>query len=75
MATNVPDDVRAMWTDLYRFFDTHYLMNTSSVEAWTEFWQTGADLTLKHEKIPCTFDFVNVIAEMLTKIAAGRKKT
>lgn len=35
--TNVPEPVRAIWTDLYKLFDKYYRMDGSE-EAWIAFW-------------------------------------
>ena len=35
--TNVPDDVRQAWKELYILFDTNYNMDGSE-EAWIEYW-------------------------------------
>lgn len=45
--TNVPEPVREMWTDLYKLFDVHYLMENSE-KAWTAFWNEARNLWEKH---------------------------
>ena len=62
--TNVPDNLRAMWTDLYRFFDVNYLM-PNTADAWQAFWKTGEDLYKKHGLYPYFLPMINIIAEMI----------
>ena len=47
--TNVPANIREMWTDLYVFFDTHYLMENTE-EAWKSFWADAKTLFEKHHE-------------------------
>lgn len=45
--TNVPTEIREMWTDLYKLFDGYFLMeNTDS--NWEGFWTTVRDMAEKH---------------------------
>lgn len=36
--TNVPEDIRAIWTDLYKLFDVHYRMDIHSINDWNAYW-------------------------------------
>lgn len=46
--TNVPQDVRNMWTDLYKLFDRHYCMDGSD-EAWIAFHTEAKELWEKYD--------------------------
>ena len=43
--TNVPQDIRERWTDLYKLFDRFFLMQNTD-EDWNAFW-TEAKALLK----------------------------
>ena len=44
--TNVPGNIREMWTDLYKLFDKHYLLQNTA-EEWQAFWD---DAEILYEK-------------------------
>ena len=35
--TNVPTDLREVWTDLYKLFDKHFLMNLDDQDDWKKY--------------------------------------
>ncbi len=41
--TNVPKEIRDIWTDLYKLFDRHFLI-TGSDEEWDDFWNEAIEL-------------------------------
>lgn len=45
--TNVPNEIREMWADVYRLYDVNYTMPHSPV-AWQEYWKQVEALTKKH---------------------------
>lgn len=45
--TNVPNDIREMWADVYRLFDVNYNM-TNDAESWKKFWDQAEQLNKKH---------------------------
>lgn len=45
--TNVPTNIREMWTELYKLFDRYYQI-PNTPEAWTEFWKAAQALSNKY---------------------------
>ena len=45
--TNVPNDIREMWADVYRLFDSHWNMKHDA-ESWQQFWEQAQELNDKH---------------------------
>lgn len=45
--TNVPQDIREMWADVYRLFDSHYNM-PNTAEAWKAFWDKAEEIRQKY---------------------------
>ena len=45
--TNVPDNIREIWTDLYKLFDRHYLMENNEAD-WKSFWDDAKDIYVKY---------------------------
>lgn len=45
--TNVPNDIREMWADVYRLFDLNYNMKNDA-ESWQKFWEQAEQLNKKH---------------------------
>lgn len=41
--TNVPKEIRDIWTDLYKLFDRHFLI-TGTGEEWKAFWNDAKEL-------------------------------
>jgi len=46
--TNVPDNLREMWADLYRLFDLNYNIKNDA-ESWKKFWEQVEQLNDKHK--------------------------
>ena len=44
--TNVPDNIREAWKELYILFDTNYGMDGSD-KAWTKYWEQANKLIQK----------------------------
>lgn len=62
--TNVPDAIRAIWTDLYKLFDTHYLMSNTEAD-WMLFWKEAEQVWLKYGKSDRVMDGINLVSEMI----------
>ena len=62
--TNVPDPVREMWTDLYKLFDIHYLMENTD-EAWASFWNDSSMLWEKHGRNSFIVDGAWIVAKYI----------
>ena len=63
--TNVPNNIRDMWSDVYKLYDINYNMPNTK-EAWEKFWQQATAVTDKHTK-DCHFvnEMINVVVSML----------
>ena len=45
--TNVPNEIREMWADVYRLFDVNYNM-PNTADAWKKFWDQAEQLREKY---------------------------
>lgn len=63
--TNVPDNIRALWKDIYVLFDTHWNMDNTA-KAWEEFWEKAKEI---YGKIPDDEFRDNVVIELLENVA------
>lgn len=72
--TNVPDRIREFWKDIYILFDRHYLMDVSQEQSWINFWDDGNKIIQKYDELPCVIDLLSVVSELISKLAAARKK-
>lgn len=70
--TNVPQNIRDMWTDLYRLFDSHYLMDINVQDNWKEYWQKATELISKYQ-IDGMIDMLSAMAHMITQQAKERR--
>ena len=70
--TNVPDNIREMWKDVYILFDTHFLMDTDNQEEWRKFWDDATKINQKHLEIPCVIDLLTTVSEMIAKFSVKR---
>lgn len=70
--TNVPDDIRAAWKDIYILFDTNYAMDGSQ-EAWESYWISACELIKKHSETIPMLEVVEAIAHMLEAFVNQRK--
>lgn len=72
--TNVPDRIREFWKEVYVLFDRHYLMDVSVDKNWEDFWMEACEIVKKFDDIPSVIDLLSVVSEIISKLAAGRKK-
>ena len=71
--TNVPTDIREMWSDIYKLFDINYLMPNTG-DAWLNFWEQAKRLEQKHKSIPRFTEMVVIVSEMIEdRMKAVRK--
>lgn len=45
--TNVPNEIREMWADVYRLFDINYNM-PNTADAWSKFWEQAEVIRQKY---------------------------
>ena len=62
--TNVPTEIREMWSDLYKLFDINYLI-PNTAEAWLRFWEQAKSLEQKHKGITRFVEMVVIVSEMI----------
>ena len=72
--TNVPNQLRDMWADLYRLFDSHYLME-NTVEAWAKFLNSAKELWEKYGQSHRVIVMINVITDMIADRIDSDKET
>ena len=73
MATNVPNELRDMWTDLYKLFDVHYKMENTT-EAWELFLDRAKTIWEKHGKDKRMMQIINVIIDMIGDRMQGEER-
>lgn len=61
--TNVPQEIREIWTDLYKLFDKHFLMDNTEKD-WIDFWNDANEICKKSGKDKYVFTAVWTIAEI-----------
>lgn len=61
--TNVPNEIREMWSDVYKLFDVNYNM-PNTPQAWETFWEQAQSIRKKH-KDPRFIELIVVVSEML----------
>ena len=72
--TNVPTDLREVWTDLYKLFDKHFLMNLDDQDDWKKYWADASNIIQKWNYMTCLIDFVTTIAEFIVKMRKRQEK-
>lgn len=71
--TNVPNDLRDMWTDLYKLFDIHYRME-NTVEEWGKFLNHAKEVWEKHNRNERLMSMINIVIDMIgDRIRADEK--
>ena len=72
--TNVPNELRDMWTDLYKLFDVHYKME-NTVEAWGLFLNHAEQVWRKHNKNDRLMSMINIVIDMIGDRIKADEKT
>ena len=62
--TNVPDNLREMWADIYRLFDINYKMENNET-AWTKFWNQATAIGNKYGNNKRLIEMVTIVSEMI----------
>ena len=71
--TNVPDDIREMWKEMYVLFDTHYLMDINDQATWHDYWSKATEMIKKYN-IPNMVDMLQAMADIICERAKWRAK-
>ena len=72
--TNVPDNIREMWREVYVLFDKHFLMDVSKDESWQAFWDDAHVLLSKYQNIQNFIELIGVVSQLIYSFSQGRKK-
>ena len=70
--TNVPQEIRDAWADVYRLFDMNYGMDGSK-QAWTTYWEQANKLIQKYGGIPL-LETCESVAHMIETFVKQREK-
>ena len=70
--TNVPENIRQCWKELYILFDTNYNMDGSDA-AWEQYWNTVADMIKKYGDDVPLLGVAEAIAHMIECFLNQRK--
>ena len=62
--TNVPQNLRDLWKDIYILFDKNYLMKNDK-ESWDSFWQQAEQITEKYGKSKYLFKMFDLVSFMI----------
>lgn len=63
--TNVPQNLRDLWSDIYILFDRNYLMPNTQ-EAWDSFWKQAMQIQSKYEnECPYLFKMFDVVTTII----------
>ena len=62
--TNVPEEIRSIWTDSYVLFDNFYLMSDED-ENWKKLAEEFAKIYMKHKENNHICEFYDIICRMI----------
>ena len=62
--TNVPNEIREMWADVYKLFDLNYNM-TNDKDSWAKFWEQAEQIRQKHSDNYYIGSLILIVSEML----------
>ena len=71
--TNVPDNIREMWKEMYILFDTHFLMDVNDQENWKDYWGKAVEMIKKYD-IPNMIDMLQAMADIIVERSKWREK-
>lgn len=70
--TNVPDELREVWKEIYVLFDTHYQM-PNTAESWDGFWKEAEEIMNKHDDMNL-LELILAVSEMIADKMREREK-
>ena len=71
--TNVPDDIRAMWVDVYKLFDLQYRMDIASTDAWRKVWEDASGIWEKYGRKDAVVGLLLSVADLLKEYRESGK--
>lgn len=72
--TNVPTEIRDLWSDIYKLFDLHYKMPNTET-AWNKFWEQAKQVYTRHGSEKRIVDMVCLVADMISDRMVAEDKT
>ena len=72
--TNVPTEIRDLWSDIYKLFDIHYRMPNTET-AWNTFWEQAKQIYKKHGSGKRVMDMLCLVADMISDRMVAEDKT
>ena len=71
MATNVPENLRNLWADIYRLYDINYTMKNTG-EDWKKFWDHASEINTRYNCLEAGH-LITTVSEMLEDHVTGKK--
>ena len=62
--TNVPQDIRDLWKEMYCLFDRNYLMPNIK-EAWDKYWAEVEEIRKKYSSYSFLFSMIDLVTLMI----------
>ena len=62
--TNVPQNLRDLWKDIYVLFDKNYLMKNDK-KSWDSFWKQATEIGNKYDGCPYLFKMFDLVSFMI----------
>ena len=72
--TNVPTEIRDLWSDVYKLFDINYKMPNTEM-AWNKFWEQAKQINKKHGSCKRIVDMISLVADMISDRMVAEDKT
>lgn len=69
--TNVPQELRDFWKELYILFDTSYVMDGSD-KSWETYWSKATDLIKKYGTEIDIIEMIDAVANLLKQVIGRR---
>lgn len=63
--TNVPNEIRDMWREIYVLFDTNYKINVSNPADWQSFWKQANAIYDKSGQNQAVLGVLNAVADLI----------
>lgn len=70
--TNVPNNLREMWSDVYKLFDMNYLIPNTE-EGWGSFWEQALKLYDKYNRSKSIIQMVITVTDLIEERQLAEK--
>lgn len=68
--TNVPQNIRNIWTDIYKLFDLFYLMQNTE-DDWNKFWTEGKRIWENSGKSHRVMEAISLVSDVIADRMKG----